>query len=252
MKWLKKGAKWVKGHMLACLFWILIFFLFFLIPCIINSFFMKWHLPTAGGLGNAEWLGFWGSYIGSFLGILVTLGSFYWTYRQNEKFHRQNRQSIEEERRLSVLPIIQFDIKVLEKLPFNIDVDCFSFGDELRYYPRTVPLSVSAIIPLAVNIPFSIKMRNIGRESLIRAHIVYHGKECSIDNIPRDGQIACLFLFSIPDEKASFTILIRFFDVKGLKYEQRLSFIIDRYGEHKIATSYYPCLVESPDDTSRA
>ena len=266
MKWLKKGAKWVKGHMLACLFWILIFFLFFLIPCIINSFFMKWHLPTAGGLGNAEWLGFWGSYIGSFLGILVTLGSFYWTYRQNEEQNRQNRElserqyhqnqeAMREDKRLSLLPVLLCTYKRYQYYPSGCTSDLLFFKPvDKKILGLTGPVPQSQLIKLASKIQctrvelFSISFENIGREAMIETTLYFKGHHMLLSSIPKNRANSYTFAFPISEEYSNFSIEVVFYDLEHRTYKQYLDYrFSSSIFEYSVHQDFYPIQISLPN-----
>ena len=51
-----------------------------LLPIFLNLLLYT-SIPTANDLGNKEWLGFWGSYIGGCFGGLCTLITIYLTIR---------------------------------------------------------------------------------------------------------------------------------------------------------------------------
>lgn len=127
-------------------FFLTAFFIF--LPLLINLWMVKWHIATGPGLGNAEWLGFWGSYIGSILGVMATFLAFLTTYLQNKKQHHQTRelahqqaeqnkrqhqqtqQMMTEQIRLSVLPLLDICAKISS---YEIDqnpkvITCFDFA----------------------------------------------------------------------------------------------------------------------------
>lgn len=61
-----------------------------LIPLILNLFFIYGNVGTGAELGNVEWLGFWGSYLGG----VATLTAVCLTLMQNMKVIKQNEQII--------------------------------------------------------------------------------------------------------------------------------------------------------------
>lgn len=104
-------------------FFLTAFFIF--LPKLINLWMIKWHITTGPGLGNAEWLGFWGSYIGSILGVMATLLAFLITYIQNRNQHHQTQKMLGEQLRLSVLPV--FQSKFWPQFPVQSDKRYFCF-----------------------------------------------------------------------------------------------------------------------------
>lgn len=120
-------------------FTILFILIFICVPWIVNSL-LDLNIKTATGVGNAEWLGFWGAYVGSALGVFVTFLAFTLTYRQNarqnEDIKEQNksiqeqnkiileqnadaRELAKEQMRLQTLPFINI-IEVENKYPSSI------------------------------------------------------------------------------------------------------------------------------------
>ncbi|KAF5062178.1 hypothetical protein DSECCO2_307550 [anaerobic digester metagenome] len=93
-------------------------------PVVINKGLESWNLTSAPSLDNTSWLGFWGSYAGSALGVLATLVAFSFTYYQNNKQNRQiqeqnnqiQKQNVEtkelmkQQMRLQSLPFININI----------------------------------------------------------------------------------------------------------------------------------------------
>lgn len=89
------------------IFYVIILFL--VIPLGLNLFFIYGDFDSGKGLGNKEWLGFWGSYLGG----VATLFAVWLTLRQNERIFLQNQQNIEfqEERaRISAMPYIDVNL----------------------------------------------------------------------------------------------------------------------------------------------
>ncbi|WP_214805764.1 MULTISPECIES: hypothetical protein [unclassified Exiguobacterium] len=90
--------------------------IFLLIPVVLNIVFIHGAFSSGKDLGNKEWLGFWGSYLGG----TATLLAVWLTLRQNKKIIIQNEQILfynkkglefqEEKARLSILPYIDVNI----------------------------------------------------------------------------------------------------------------------------------------------
>lgn len=83
-------------------FMILFAIIFICIPWGINSLLMISKFNTADGVGNADWLNFGGTYVGSGLGVIVTFLAFMYTFRQNayqnKDIEEQNKIMLEQNR----------------------------------------------------------------------------------------------------------------------------------------------------------
>ena len=77
-------------------------------PIVINDALSStsFTYKTATDLGNPQWLGFWGSYMGGVVSALAAVVAFFLTYRQNEKQHEETRRQMLEQQRMQVLPIL--------------------------------------------------------------------------------------------------------------------------------------------------
>ena len=64
-----------------------------LLPIFLNLLLYT-SIPTANDLGNKEWLGFWGSYIGGCFGGLCTLITIYLTIRYYEKQENEHKTEL--------------------------------------------------------------------------------------------------------------------------------------------------------------
>lgn len=92
--------------------------LFLAIPFGLNAFFLFGDFTSGKDLGNREWLGFWGSYLGG----AATLFAVWLTLRQNEKLIDQNERTLsqnqqniefqEERARISAMPYIDVTIAI--------------------------------------------------------------------------------------------------------------------------------------------
>ena len=65
-----------------------------LIPIAINLL-LYLPIPTPSNLGNTEWLGFWGSYVGGCLGGISTLVTIYITIKYYEKQDASHKAELE-------------------------------------------------------------------------------------------------------------------------------------------------------------
>lgn len=90
-KWMKK---WFRRHYKGCIVAIVL-----ICPMIVAFCVSSYWIPWPRINGNNSWIGFWGSYLGSILGGLVTLTVFWGTVREN----KANREKEEKLRFFDVL-----------------------------------------------------------------------------------------------------------------------------------------------------
>lgn len=93
--------------------YILILIVFFVIsvagvPLIVN--YLLHDIPLADDLEPANWLGFWGSYLGGLLGSIAALLAINESRKQAKQQHEENR----EDRRLAVVPAINVSYESIE------------------------------------------------------------------------------------------------------------------------------------------
>ena len=93
-------------------YWWIIFYILLAAgtPWILNLAFMRFTVDSAEDLGNPQWLGFWGSFLGSALACIPALIAI----TQNNRFARQQHMEFLTSQRLSVRPI--FDLKIYHDL----------------------------------------------------------------------------------------------------------------------------------------
>lgn len=93
-----------------------------LIPILINSSLFLRYPPTPSDLGNADWLTFWGNFIGGSIGGISTLIAISYTLNQNSKYHKElmvnqadsNKEIVEnqnEMKRVDVMPYLNFVVE---------------------------------------------------------------------------------------------------------------------------------------------
>ncbi len=66
------------------------------IPVVVNLL-LYLPIPTASGLGNPEWLAFWGNYSGGCLGGICTLITIYITVKYYEKQDKAHQEELEQQ-----------------------------------------------------------------------------------------------------------------------------------------------------------
>lgn len=112
-------------------------------PAIVNKGLDSWNFHSAPNLDNSNWLGFWGSYIGSSLGVLATLVAFSFTYYQNNKQNKELKEQNEQIQEQNKL-IMQQNIDArelakkqmrLQALPFINAKDVPNYNDKLYHDP---------------------------------------------------------------------------------------------------------------------
>lgn len=217
---MKKKNKDSKSRDFFLLILCILILLFFCVPAIINSGLIKWDFKTALGLGNAEWLSFWGSYTGSALGVLATFTAFTLTYlqsdkqnkaiqEQNQKIQEQNvntQNMMIEQRRLQSLPFI--NAQETSRKTQKIDDSFLSFDNNGYYYnPR---------LYMWTTISGSISLTNIGVGPAI--DVTISNKSVGHFSVSERKE----FTFEIPAEPGYLELSIKYRDREGRLYTQVL------------------------------
>ncbi|MBS4194160.1 hypothetical protein [Lederbergia citri] len=106
--------------------WIIpISLLIVLIPVGLNIFYIYGDLNTGKDLGNAEWLAFWGSYLGgaaTLIAVCLTLSQNMKVIKQNEKIFIQNQENLkfqEERSRIALMPYIEVMVSLDEDMSLH-------------------------------------------------------------------------------------------------------------------------------------
>ena len=245
---------------------------FLLIPLILNYLFCHASFQTAEGLTNSDWLGFWGGYIGNFLGILVTFQVFHFTYKQNERQNRQNRELSErqyqqnqeymrEDKRLSLLPVLLCTYEHCMYLDNNITSTLLFFnpdsdGRKITAIKGSAPQS--QLITLASEIRctrvelFSILFENIGREAMIETALYFEGHRMLLSSIPKDRANPYIFAFPVSEEYSNFSLEVVFYDLEHRAYKQCLEYRFSSSTlEYSVHQDFYPIQI-SPPNTAQA
>lgn len=170
--------------------------LFFVLPWLLNSLFLlPATIKTAEGLGNAEWLGFWGAYISGALGVMTTILAFMFTYRQNEKQNREtqlqnsviqeqnlaSQRMIDEQMRMQILPVLSVKVNnegIQQQDCYLSDTGALTYEDNsMNYLIATEIENVGFGPALDVNItssvpsPMNIDVGYLERGEVIRINI---------------------------------------------------------------------------------
>lgn len=235
-------------------FFLTAFFIF--LPKLINLWMIKWHITTGPGLGNAEWLGFWGSYIGSILGVMATLLAFLITYIQNRNQHHQTQKMLGEQLRLSVMPLL--DLQAQEQTVFvpTEEYDCLDFfsGRPARHSVFGVEFDSERLFSHKLMLTIS----NVGQASAFQPAIVFQGTTMALQSIPLDTPLSCILNFrsekeeDIADKEVEkteieeFNVIFDFQDIIGTAYRQTWRFSITYSNHHSNCSSIFHCEAISP------
>lgn len=181
--------------------------IYFICPLALNLLFLFPLIPTGDQLGNPEWLAFWGSYLGSGLGIFATYISFRMTYDQTEQQYKNAEKEREEERRLQILPYIN----VVQK------------GAPKKDSPDLIDIWISGSSELQ-RMPCYIDIQNIGLGNAVNVEIQYGTFELKPKNLPNlpVGEVFSIKLSSVLVSKEEFEtqIVFHFSDLQSKRYTQ--------------------------------
>lgn len=189
-----------------------------LLPPLVNSIFKNAHYETAAGLGNPEWLGFWGSYLGGIFSSSAALIALYITIRQQELHHTDALTTI----RLEYLPIpaIDYHFKDVSK---EILLDTL-----LLIYEHDKSVSSQLIITeedfrsyisknIDTHLPIQIEISNIGNGAFLDLKILNgNGKPCELCGLAPGGKET--FYFAIPITQQGIKLDLQFSDILGNIY----------------------------------
>ncbi len=192
-------------------------FIILLAPMVINAgFSSNEQYPTALNLGNAEWLGFWGSYMGGVVGAIVTGVAFFFTYRQNKKQHEQTREQINTQHRLQHLPVLALDLKAETNSGFLWEHQGLDLSTVLS--PNTIFNSgVATLVKYCVT--------NISSHPALFFSLDKNENEYLVNHIlPLEKTVIYLSApYSDNDYEGNFHLY--FFDVEGNYYGQQVRFV---------------------------
>lgn len=93
-------SNWVDKHSAEILTYMGIIVFVFIIPLILNNVMTDFRIKTNPNLTTADWLSFWGSYLGSAFSVMAACAAILVAYIQNEKQHRITREQFTEQQRL--------------------------------------------------------------------------------------------------------------------------------------------------------
>lgn len=117
-----------KDRRRACTYIVLGILVFIAFPVLLNAIITKKmykYIHVQSEMTPQEWFGFWGSYIGSFVAILLG-----WVaYQQTELSNKQNKQSQEQQEQIAQL------MKIVNSLQLKPRITIFSFSMEVYNEP---------------------------------------------------------------------------------------------------------------------
>ncbi len=221
----------------AIIICISILLILFAIPSIANMVFIRWEINTAEDLGNVEWLGFWGSYLGGVVGCAAALIALFITFKQQEQHHIDMCETD----RLRMLPSINFSVipirsqlsealttiilqkpkqvtYIIHSEKETMDSCVRKYGEGRRYY-------MAELKNIGVGPAFGIK---IYIESSVE------NKECAeIGNVGVGDSTTALVFF---EDDWSFNLRIEFEDVFKNKYWQSVK--VECHGDELNSIDY--------------
>lgn len=238
---------WIKKHaILLCILAALLF------PAAVNLF-MYVPLPTQNALKAPDWLDFWGSYLGSFLGCIPALLALHESRRQGRQQHEESMEA----RRCSLIPIVDLSLFDLREYPDG------KARSKYFAYLKEIDASCSTVFPEeftkeAYNRDphrfFDFYVRNIGPGPALQATVSLpdrHGEYREIFTGDVSPALDLHLIFEaipvlptvLPTFQRTLHFDIEYFDVFQNKYKRTLSVTIDSEG---ILTSDWtaPQLVE--------
>jgi len=193
-------------------------------PIIVNNGLETWALHSAPSLNNANWLGFWGSYAGSALGVLATLVAFSFTYYQNNKQSKdikaQNKiiqeqnQAIQEQNRLAEER--EWEQARLQALPFiNLSLARDASSIDLKFY---LDFDGWAITSNPDCIPIAFIFENIGAGPAVEVSV----SSADLGHFSPGGSKRISIGLPVSDKVDILRFKIKFFDREDRAYVEHV------------------------------
>lgn len=168
------------------------------------------HIPNSNISIDNDWIGFYGSIVGSLVGGFITFIGIQLTLNHNEEQRKLNSLHELEKKRLEILPHITMESQIL-----GYSHTITESGIDYDFY-RT-----------------KIKFRNIGRDTCLNlnASLKIIGNSSPFDGIPTyffvdsliKGELSKGFDFLISKERMNYKqVLIEFYDLEHRLYEQEI------------------------------
>ena len=197
-----------------------------LLPPLVNFIFQKAHYKTAPELGNPEWLGFWGSYLGGIFSSTAALIALYITTRQQELHHSDSLTII----RLEYLPIpaIDYHFKDITK-EILLDTVFLTYENDKSVSSQLIITEEDFRSYIAKNIdthfPLQIEISNIGNGAFLDLKILNNdGRPCELCSLAPGTKENYYFAFPIMQQ--GLKLDLQFSDILGNIYTstQEISF----------------------------
>lgn len=219
--------------------WLIFAVFALLIPVFVNLIFKYGSIGSAPDLGNAPWLGFWGSYLGGLLGSIAALLAIFESRRQAKEQREENNKM----RRLSVLPI--FNLNQIHLNPILDDSEYVSYGPDVYFsFSHGFSHSPNPDNPISTNNlelqmdPSNIIFRNVGFGPALNVQLFLLNSNRSIDStslslntVEQNSSKSFLFYYDDVFHASNggeivVDFLLSYSDVFQNKYEQKGRFLV--------------------------
>ena len=224
---IEKKTKRLKNTTSTLIICIVIILVSMLLPLFVNHIFKNSNYETAEGLGNSEWLGFWGSYLGGIFSSSAALIALYITIRQQELHHTDALTTI----RLEYLPIPAIDYhfkdiskEILLDTSFLIYENDKSVSSQLIITEEDFRSYISKNID--THLPIQIEISNIGNGAFLDLKILNkNGKPCELCSLaPGEKEN---YYFAIPIMQQGIKLDLQFSDILGNIYTSNQEIVFD-------------------------
>ena len=208
--------------------WVLIAFFVIAVALIplLSNLLLNELIPPDNNLKPADWLGFWGSYLGGLFGSMAALIALYVTRKQSKQLQEENKEA----HRLSVMPALNFSTRAVSYISSKANFEsCFIFSPEKEHVLREIPVDEfenARNDAYAKNITNSVILivSNYGMGPAMHTEICYGESKISLGGI-KDGQfVQYEFLLSYPRSNdhlsTQYDLEIRYLDILGNCYSQ--------------------------------
>lgn len=224
-------GKWLKKRGLLLLMVVIALLIAILTPIVVNCIFIKQKWATGNDLGNAEWLDFWGGYLGSALGIVPALIALWVSIQQYDR-----AQKIEAERfRMNILPIISATFTQMQEKDLNSSLPYISEfhaeGDVVLRQPDISEFyALKAMISDDKRLVYKMDLQNVGYGPSSNTHFCIGRLTLPLNYLAVGQTQSFIIVFphsSSPDSKSfEKPCYIVFKDALGNQYYQEQNIVI--------------------------
>lgn len=208
-------------------------FIFAVVPWALNVSLMNENIKTAEGLGNPEWLNFWGSYLGSGFGVIATMLAFMLTFRQNEKQNQVTRKMMSEQFRIQILPMIAIKLdlyRTINVLPRDIEEPTLAlFMTQKPHFTK-----YDALFKLTEQAQemeyYHLELSNVGLASAVDIRTTFLSAGASLGCMPQTETRNLYLAFPKSEYEKSHEINFDFADLQGKRYKQTFSLCVNKIG----------------------